>query len=137
VVLGIMGLMLGIGVPGLVAYARQARLRATARQVVGLVSLARSSAISSRQERVVVFDEEGQEIRVEAPSSGETMEQVVRLPTGMAVDLRIGGEVPAQPRFAFRSSGALTGRSVALMLSHAGHERTISVTAATGSIALE
>ena len=57
VVLGIMGLMLGIGVPGLVAYARQARLRATARQVVGLVSLARSSAISSRQEQAVVFDE--------------------------------------------------------------------------------
>lgn len=134
--MGIIGLIAGLGVPGLMAYAKQARLRATARQVVGLVSLARSTAISTREERSVVVDKAQQEIRVESPS-GEALEQVVRVPRGMAVQLLIGGNAPAETKFTFRSSGALTGRSVALRLSHGGHERTLTVTAATGAITLE
>lgn len=137
VVLGIMGLLLGLSVPGLVSYAKQARLRAIARQTVGLVSLARSLAISTRQEQVVVVDEAGQQIRVETPATGEALEQVVRLPVGLSARLLIGGETPAQARFTFRSSGALSGRSVALVLSHAERDRTVTVTAATGAIALE
>ena len=47
VVLGIIGLILGISVPGLSAYANQARLKAATRNVVGLLSLARSLAPTS------------------------------------------------------------------------------------------
>lgn len=131
-----MGMLLGLGVPGLVAYAKQARLRATTRQVVGLVSLARSTAISSRQALTVVVDADGEELRLE-DAAGEALETKVRLPQGLDIRLLVGGETPAEAAFTFRSNGALTGRPVALTLSHAGQERTVTVTAATGAIAVE
>ena len=64
VVLGIIGLIVGMGLPSFTHYAQHLRLNAAVRQVVGLVSLARSAAISSHEEHAVTVDAEHRELRI-------------------------------------------------------------------------
>ena len=137
VVLGVIGIIVGMGVPGLVQYAKQLRLKTATRQTLGLISLARSLATSSRQERTVVIDQDAQEIRVVDTASGEALEQVVRLPSSVSVDLAVGGEPAVETQFVFRPRGALTGRSVTLTLSEGQQQKTIMVTGPTGAITIQ
>jgi type II secretion system protein H len=136
VVLGIMALVIGISVPGLTGYTRHVRLKTATRQIAGLVSLARSSAISAHEDHAVVLDPEAGEIRVETVSSGEALEQRVRLPKSVTAQLEIGGEPSAESRFVFRSSGALTGRSISIVLADEQRRQTITVVGATGAVSV-
>jgi len=137
VVIGIIGLILGTGVPALTGYAKQVRLKATTRQVVGLVSLARSLAISTRTEHTVIVDSEGREVRVVNQSSGEALEQVVRLPTSVSIEMEVGGQTVEQMEFSFRPSGALAGRSVSLVLADGQKQQTVIVTGTTGAVSVQ
>jgi len=137
VVLGVIGLIVGMGVPALTQYARRVRLKATTRQVVGLVSLARSLAISSHQEHAVVVDQEERQIRVVNTASGEPLEQVVHLPSSVSVDMEVGGQPAAESQFAFRPTGSLTGRTVSLVLADGERQQTIMVTGTTGAVAVQ
>ena len=137
VVLGIIGMILGIGVPALTGYAKQVRLKTTTRQVVGLVSLARSLAISTRAEHAVIVDPEEREVRVVNQASGEALEQIVRLPTSVSVEMEVGGQTIKDMEFSFRPSGALTGRSVSLVLADGQKQQTVVVTGTTGAVAVQ
>ena len=137
VVIGIIGMILATGVPALTGYAKQVRLKTTTRQLVGLVSLARSLAISTRTEHAVVLDEEEKEVRVVNQASGEALEQVVRLPTSVSIEMEVAGEPSELSQFAFRPSGALTGRSVSLVLADGQKQQTVVVTGATGAVAVQ
>jgi Tfp pilus assembly protein FimT len=137
VVLGVIGLVLGMSVPGLMSYSRQLRLKATSRQLTGLVTLARSLAISSRQNHAVVIDPEALQIRVVNTVSGQPLEQVVRLPKTLTVDVQTGGESSGDLRLEFRPSGALTSRTVSVVLADDGKEQVITVTGATGAISVQ
>ena len=137
VVIGIIGMTLATGVPALTGYAKQVRLKTTTRQLVGLVSLARSLAISTRTEHAVVLDEEENEVRVVNQASGEALEQVVRLPTSVSIEMEVAGEPSELSQFAFRPSGALTGRSVSLVLADGQKQQTVVVTGATGAVAVQ
>ena len=57
VVLAIIGMLFGMGLPAITRYTRQMRLKATTRQLVGLISLARSTAISAHEDHAVVIDQ--------------------------------------------------------------------------------
>jgi hypothetical protein len=46
----------------------------------------------------------------------------------------MGGSPSPESQFVFRPSGALTGRSVSLVLSNSENRHTITVTGATGAI---
>ncbi len=134
VVLGVIGLIVGMSVPALVGYAKQVRLKSTTRQVLGLVSLARSLAISSHEEHAVVVDDEHREIRVVNTVSGETLEQAIHLPSSVSVEIQVGGQNVGATQFAFRPTGALTGRTVTLVLADGQKQQTIVVTGSTGSV---
>lgn len=134
VVLGIIGLILGMGVPSLVGYGKSVRLKTTTRQVVGLITLARSLAIGSRQDQAVIVDAERREVRIVNQVSGETFERVARLPESISVDLQVGQESSTEWQLVFRPSGSLTGRTVSIVLSDSARKQTIAVTGATGTV---
>ena len=137
VVLGIIGLILGIAIPGLGGYVQHLRLKTTTRQVVGLIALARSTAISAHEAQAIVVDPEEREIRVVAVSSGEALEQRVRLPKSVTAELQIGGVPSTELQFVFRPSGSLTGRSVSLVLADEQDSQQITVTGVTGAVAVQ
>ncbi len=137
VVLGIIALVLGISVPGFSGYAQQLRLKTAIRQTMGLLSLARSTAISSRTDHTVAFDAERQELTMTNVASGEVAERVVKLPPTVTLEFQMGGEAAPEPKLTFRSTGSLTGRTTSLVLSDKEHQHTISVTGATGAVTVQ
>ena len=137
VVIGIIGMILATGVPALTGYAKQVRLKTTTRQVIGLVSLARSLAIGTRSEHTVIVDAEAQEVRIVNQTSGEALEQIVRLPSSISVEMEVGGQTIEQMEFSFRPSGALTGRSVSLVLADGQKQQTVVVTGTTGAVSVQ
>ena len=137
VVLGVIGIILAISVPGLAGYAKQLRLKAATRQTVGLLSLARSLAISSRTNHTVVVDEERGAIQIINEATGEPLEQMVRLPSSVSVALEVGGEPSPTLSLTFRATGALAGRTVRFILADRDRRQTIQVTGATGAISVQ
>jgi Tfp pilus assembly protein FimT len=137
VVLGIVGVIVGMSVPGLVGYTQRVRLKTTVRQVMGLLSLARSLAISSHEEHAIVLDPDEGTLSVVNLASEETLEQTVRLPSAVTLAFEIGGEPSAEGRIIFRPTGALNGRTVSLILADRDREQAITVTGTTGAISLQ
>ena len=135
--MGIIGLILGISLPSMSTYGSQLRLKAATRQIVGLLSLARSLAIGSRENHAVVVDQERREVTMLNLASGEKSEQVVRLPKEVSVDVQAGGQTAAEPRVVFKPTGALEGRTLRLVLAGRDRSYTITVTGTTGSISVE
>ena len=136
VVLAVIGLLLGISVPAFTGYSKQVRLKTATQQVVGLVSLARSMAVSVHAEHAVVIDPERREVSVVNVASGQAYEKVVRLPSSVTVELIVGGQPASESRFVFRPTGALRGRTVSLLLTERDAQRAITVTGATGAISV-
>ena len=137
VVLGVIGLIVGMSTPALTRYAGQMRLKTVTRQVMGLVSLARSLSVGSQAGHAVVVDAGSRRITVVNSASGEALEQVVRLPSGISAEVQVGGAAAAEQQVAFRTSGALTGRTASLVLSDGKKRSTITVTGATGAITVQ
>ena len=137
VVMGVIGLILGISVPSLMGYAKSLRLKTTVRELVGLVSLARSQAISAHENRAVVIDQESGEIRVVNQASGEPLEALVRLPSTVGVELQSGGRPSPDTQFVFRPTGSLIGRTVSLVLSDHEKRSTVTVTGSTGAVSVQ
>lgn len=135
--MGIIGMLIAMGVPGFAAYTRQVRLRSVTRQVLGLLSLARASAIGARTDHGVVVDLEAGTVTVVNVVSEEPLEQVVRLPPGVRIELQSGGEPSGSDRVVFRPTGAVAGRNTTVVLADRDRERRISVMAATGAVTLE
>lgn len=134
VVMGVIAIIAGLSVPALTSYAKQVRLKTAARQVVGLVSLARSLAISAHEAYAVVIDPGAQTISVVQSSSGEALEQAVRVPKGVTVSLEIGGASSSATELVFQPTGALSGRTTTILLAEGIRQHRITVTGATGAI---
>lgn len=137
VVLGIIGMILAISVPGLSGYAKNLRLKTSTRQIVGLISLARSLAISTREDHAVVVDPEQQRVSVVNQVSGDTLEQMVRLPSSVTVEMVVGGEPAPEAALVFRPTGSLNGRTVTLTLADRDKRHTITVSGITGSVSVQ
>ena len=137
VVLGIIGLVVGMSLPGFTRYAQHIRLKAAVRQVVGLVSLARSSAISAHADHALMVDTEHGELRLVNVASQEAFERTVRLPSSLTIDVRIGGESAAEPKIVFRPTGSIGGRSVSLVLADRTSQQTVTVSGVTGAVSVQ
>ena len=137
VVLGIIGLLVGISVPGLAGYTKSLRLKTTTRQVTGLISLARSTAISSHGDHAVVIDQVQRELRVVTVSSGDALDQRVRLPSSVTVEIVVGGQPSQETQFVFRPAGSLISRTVSLVLADRDQQQTITVIGATGAVSVQ
>jgi type IV fimbrial biogenesis protein FimT len=137
VVLAVIGLIVGISIPGFVGYAQRTRLNSSARQVVGMLALARSMAISSHDEHALEVDAGDGEIRVVNQVSGEALEKVLRLPNSVSVTMEMGGAPLPESRVVFRPTGGLGTRSVSVTLADARDQRTIVVSGTTGAVSLQ
>jgi len=137
VVLAIMGILIGVGAPALRGYAASWRLKATTRELVGLLSLARSSAISAQEAHAVEVDPAGAQVRIVNVASGDALDQRLRIPAGVTIEARIGQEPAPEPKVVFRPSGGVDGRTTAFILSSRGREQTVTVMGTTGAISLE
>ena len=137
VVMGVIGLIVGMSVPGMVGYAKRLRIKTATRQIVSLISLARSVAIGSHENHAVVVDMEQREVSVVNQKSGEALDHIVRLPSSVTIELQTGGEPSQETQFVFRPTGALVGRTVSLVLVDRDDRHTITVTGTTGSVSVE
>ena len=138
VVLGIIGLIVGMSVPGFVAYSQRLRVKATTRQLVGLLSLARSLSISSHESHAVVIDPAAAEVTVMNTVSGQRLEQVLRLPSSVRLTLEVAGEPSTDTEVAFRPTGALVGRTASFILVDDQHQRyAITVIGTTGAVSVQ
>ena len=137
VVLGLVGLIVCISVPALTGYAQNVRLRTATSQVVGLISLARSLAISSQEEHALVIDREKGELRVVELASGQALEQIVRLPSAITLEVQVGGQASSETQFVFRPTGSLKGRSISLVLTGRKRNNAVTITSATGAVTIQ
>ncbi len=137
VVLGIIGLLLGIGVPSMAAFSQRARMQATTRQLIGLLTLARSMAISSHEPHAVRFDAAAREVTVINVTSEEALEQRLHLPPAMTIELEQPGAQAPPTEVVFQPSGSLIGRSVQVRVADRGRSQVIVVSAITGAVRLE
>lgn len=139
VVMGIIGVIVAASVPGMMSYGQQIRLKAATREMMGLLSLARSMAISSRSPRTVLVNPDAHEAAIEETlNDGEPKR--IRLSPGVSVKVQTSGQSGSSSgpvRLAFQPSGSLSGRSVLVILSNNDKQQTIAVTAATGSISVK
>ena len=137
VVLGIIGIIVGMSLPAYTGFARQVRLKTVTRQIVGLILLARSLAIGSHEDHAVVIDLERREVTVVNLGSGHPLDQVVRLPSSLTLDLQVGGEPAEETQFVFHPTGSLAGRSISLVLADQQKRHTIVVTGTTGAVTVQ
>ena len=137
VVLGVIGVIVGMSVPAFMGYTQQVRLKAATRHVVGLLSLARSLAISSHEEHGVVIDPEHRQLTIVNLTSGQTLEHIVHLPVSVSIELQVGGQPSAQTQLVFRPTGSLTSRTVSLMLADRHTRHTITVSGVTGAVSVQ
>lgn len=137
VVLSIVGVIVGMSVPAMARYSAQARLKATARQVAGFLSLARSLSIGSQAGHTVIMDAEHKEMTVADNASGEALEQKLRLPQGIDIALLSGGESVAPEEIVFMPNGSLRGRAVSLILKDKNKSITVAVSGVTGAVTVE
>ena len=137
VVLGIIGLIVGMSVPALIGYAKHTRLKTATRQIIGLLALARSTAISSHEEHAVVIDRQRGELSVVNLTSGEALERVIRLPKAVTLEVEVGGESSQETQLVFQPTGGLSGRTVSLVVADQDRRDTITVTSVTGAVSLK
>ena len=137
VVLGLIGLILATSMPALTRQASSVRLQATTRELVGLLSLARSLAISAHEDHAVVLDDAKRQLTIVNQASGEALEHVVHLPSSVTVELQVGGQPAAGTSVVFTPSGALSGRSASLIVADHQKRRTITVTGITGAVIVQ
>ena len=135
VVMGVIGILLAMSVPAATRYAGRIRLSAATREIMGLLSLARSSAISSRHEQTVLVDVEAGRLSIE---DSQDAAQVRAVSLASNVDIRLttsdGQELDTPARLVFQPNGSLAGRSIEVTLSDGSRAQTISVAAPTGAI---
>ncbi len=137
VVIGIIGLLVGTSVPAFVSYAQQARMKSTVREVLGLVSMARQQAISTRQNRTIAINTASREMVIEE-TLHEAEPKRVRLADAVDVTVESADDPDASTwRFVFQPSGALAGRSVRLIIASRGKRQAIRITGPTGAVGLE
>ena len=138
VVLSIIAAVVGMSVPAMTRYSGQARLKTTVRQMAGFLSLARSLSIGSQSGHTVLADTEHRRMTVTDNTSGEVLEQQLRLPQGMDVTLESGGETLTPAEIAFQPSGSLrSGRAVSVILKDGQKRATITISGITGAVTVE
>lgn len=134
--MGVIGLLLAMSLPAATRYAGRIRISAATREIVGLLSLARSSAISSRHAQVVLVDVEAGRLSIEDSQDAAVQARAVSLASNVEIRLATsdGQTLDTPVRLVFQPNGSLAGRSVEVTLSDGTRAQTISVAAPTGAI---
>ena len=134
IVLGIIGLLLGISVPALSGLSQRTRLKTTTRQLLGLLTLARSLAISSHEPHAVKVDAARGVVTVENLTTRQALEQRLGIPPSITIQVQQGGEPAPKPEVVFQPTGSLIGRSLEVVVADRTRSQALSVSAITGAV---
>jgi hypothetical protein len=106
--------------------------------VAGLVSLARTMAISAHAQRTVLIDFDERELIIEETLDHDEPRRI-HLPPG--VEIEVESQESAQQsgpyRMIFQPTGSLSGRSATLVVSTDRRTRNIQILAATGAMLID
>ncbi|MDP8230204.1 MAG: prepilin-type N-terminal cleavage/methylation domain-containing protein [Candidatus Gorgyraea atricola] len=144
VVLAIIAMLLGISLPFTSGFGKGLRIKTSARAIMGTLRVARSNAITHREENTVVFDIEEGEYWIE-DSTGAIFEKKRRL--SRSIEFKVPeteeGEKDdpitfEEDKVTFFSTGAIKGISGSITIADKrGESRTISIIGSTGKITIE
>ena len=68
---------------------------------------------------------------------GETLDQVVRLPSSVTLEVQVGGAASSERQLVFRPTGSLVGRTVTLVLADRDKQQAVTVTGTTGFVSVQ
>ncbi len=138
VVLGVIALIVGMSVPALSQYTARTRLKTAVRQLVGVISLARSLSVGSQEGHAVVIDTQKGRASITNLATGETLEDhQLQLPSSVHLALKVAGQEAKNPQIAFRPNGSLNGRTAEIAVSESDKQMVITVTGSTGAISVQ
>jgi prepilin-type N-terminal cleavage/methylation domain-containing protein len=139
VVVGIIGILFASSIPSFSNFVASLKVKTAARQVVGLLSFARSAAISSMSPRTVSFNIAGGKIVIDE-TLNEPEPKILKIASGLDIKLeRLGSQEGqgAGQALTFASNGSLEGRSATITFTNGSHRQAIKVVSATGAISLD
>jgi prepilin-type N-terminal cleavage/methylation domain-containing protein len=138
VVLTIMAMIMGISLPFASGFGKGLKIKTTSRAIVGMIRVARSSAVTLRKNYSVVFDVKKSQYWVE-DDAGRVYEKKYPLPS--SVKFEVKGNENADPvtfegdRITFNASGLTDGPGGSVVITDKqGGSRTISVSGAIEKI---
>ncbi|MBU3911009.1 MAG: GspH/FimT family pseudopilin [Candidatus Omnitrophica bacterium] len=141
VVLAIVGMLLGISIPFTTGFGKGLRIKTASRAILGTLRVARSSAITYRDRKMVVFDVQEGEYWIQ-DEDGNISEKKLRLPS--SIKFRLPEDSEADPvtfendTVIFAPSGAVEGQNGYITISDKkGKSMTISIINSTGKITIE
>lgn len=141
VVLAIITMLLAISIPFTSGFGKGLRIKTAAMAILGTLRVARSNAITYREEHAVIFDVEKGEYWIE-DSDGRIFERKCRLPG--SIKFKIEGDEESDPitfeddKVIFYPTGAIEGASGSITITDKQAEsRTISIIGSTGKISIE
>ncbi len=141
VVLAVIAMIMGISIPFVASFGKGLRLKTSARGISGAMRVAKSNAITYRDEYSVVFDIENSSYWIEGPDS-EIVDKKNKLST--SVGFRVPEDEEADPitfeddRVIFLPNGSLQGHSGSVIISDKrGDSKAISVIGSTGKIKID
>ncbi len=140
IVLAIVAMIMAISVPFTSGFGKGLRIKTAARAITGMIKVAKSNAITFRKKYSVVFDVKKSQYWIE-DETGHVYEKKYFLPSSIKFEIK--GDEEGDPvtfendRVTFNSSGSTEGPGgSATFTDKQGSSRTISVTGATGRIAI-
>lgn len=141
VVLAIVGMIMAISIPFTSSFGKGFKIKTTTRAIVGVMTVARSNAITFRKNYSAVFDVKKGQYWIE-DEAGRIYEKKYSLPGGIKFEIK--GDEGADPvtfendKVMFNSSGAIEGESGSITFTDKqGGSKIISVTGSTGKITIK
>lgn len=140
VVLAIIAMLLAISVPFTAGFGKSLRLKTTARAILSTLRVAKSNAITYREEQKVIFDVKKGEYWIEDPD-GRIFEQKRRLPSSIEFRLKEDASDPItfeEDTVIFYPTGSIKGTSGAITITDTkGDSKTVTIVGSTGKVSIE
>ena len=140
VVLAIIAMLLAISVPFTAGFGKSLRLKTAARAILSTLRVAKSNAITYREEQKVIFDVQKGEYWIE-DSDRRIFEQKRRLPS--SIEFRLKGDASDPVTFEedtviFYPTGSVKGTSGSITITdNKGDSKTVTIVGSTGKVSIE
>ncbi|MEE8317363.1 MAG: GspH/FimT family pseudopilin [Candidatus Omnitrophota bacterium] len=141
VVLAIIAMILGLSIPFTSGFGKGLRIKTAARAILFTLRVARSNAITHRENYAVIFDAESGEYWIE-DNSGNILEKKHRLPSSLRFEIKADEELDPitfkDDKVVFYPTGVVGGHSGSITITgRRGLSKTISVIASTAKITID
>lgn len=140
VVLAIIAMLLAVSVPFTAGFGKGLRLKTAARAILSTLRVAKSNAITYREEQKVIFDVKNGEYWIQ-DSDGRIFEQKRRLPSSIRFMLKDDTSDPVtfeEDTVVFYPTGSIKGANGSITITdNQGDSKTVTIVGSTGKISIE